>query len=103
MISEIKFKGVTYDDEVVYSKSILHQDKTVFLDCGGVWRTIRPDTIAQYTGFKDVNNKDIYMEDKLITKKAEEIIIKPITGGAAPFKGKRRTNWQVVKESTIKL
>ena len=101
---DIKFRGVTYDDIVVYGKGLKQQmDMIMIQEDDGIWNAIRPETLEQFTGHQDSKGNDVYCGDKLRSGGTQTgiLTIKETRSGWMPFKSGRQSNWDAVKRATI--
>lgn len=100
---EIKFKGVTFYDEVVFSHSICsprdegNLEVDFMLKHEGLWRIIKRGTLSQYTGHKDIEDVEIYNGDKIQSNSGAVLEVRETANGWQPFKldSGRACGWEI--------
>ena len=68
---EIKFKAKTViGNEWIYSMTIAkgnikRKERLLYIETSSGWKQIKPETLSQFTGFKDVDGNDAYENDTI--------------------------------------
>ena len=75
---EIKFRGKNTDGDWVFGYFVNSKRITAIIDNDDVEYEVDPQTVGQFTGFKDVDNTDIYKGDIVQNTEHPELIGKII-------------------------
>jgi hypothetical protein len=64
----IKFRGKDVYGKWLYGSLCVHSDQTASIQSDGLWRAVETDTVGQFTGVPDVDGKNIFEGDILLSK-----------------------------------
>lgn len=70
---ELKFKGETKDNKIVYGYYVQAKGHYYIIEPSGTVYFVKPETVKEYTGLKDSEGEEIYTDTKYWDEYEEEV------------------------------